>query len=187
MVNKIRTCVFISGNGTNLKSLIKNSKKKKFPISVELVITNNKNAKGILVAKKNKISYKFISSKNKMQFEKKSLIEIKKKKITFICLAGFMVIFSKKFILDFGNKIVNMHPSLLPKFKGLNTHERVLDSRDKYSGCTVHFVNSLLDSVKIILQKKVLIKKNETEKSLKRKVLRLEHIAYPRAIISIFE
>jgi len=187
VVSKIRTCVFISGNGTNLKSLIKNSKKIKFPISVELVITNNKNAKGISVAKKNKISYKFISSKNRMRFEKKSLIEIKKKKITFICLAGFMVIFSKKFILDFDNKIVNIHPSLLPKFKGLNTHRRVLDSKDKYSGCTVHFVNSLLDSGKIILQKKILIKKNETEESLKRKILRLEHIAYPEAIFLIFE
>jgi len=98
-----------------------------------------------------------------------------------------MVIFSKKFILDFDNKIVNIHPSLLPKFKGLNTHRRVLDSKDKYSGCTVHFVNSLLDSGKIILQKKILIKKNETEESLKRKILRLEHIAYPEAIFLIFE
>ena len=187
MVSKIRTCVFISGNGTNLKSLIKNSQKRKFPISVELVITNNKNAKGILVAKKNKISCKFISSKNRIQFEKKSVIEIKKEKITFICLAGFMVIFSKKFIIDFDNKIVNIHPSLLPKYKGLNTHRRVLDSKDKYSGCTVHFVNSLLDSGKIILQKKILIKKNETEESLKRKILILERIAYSQAIFLIFK
>ena len=89
--------------------------------------------------------------------------------------------------MDFNNKIVNIHPSLLPKYKGLNTHRRVLDSKDKYSGCTVHFVNSLLDSGKIILQKKILVKKNETEESLKRKILILERIAYSQAIFLIFK
>ena len=98
-----------------------------------------------------------------------------------------MKILSKDFIKNFGNKIINIHPSLLPKFKGLNTHKRVLKSKEKYSGCTVHFVSPKLDSGKIILQKKVLISENETESSLKKKILHQEHKIYPRSIISIFK
>ena len=98
----------------------------------------------------------------------------------------FMKILSNNFIKNFGNKIINIHPSLLPKYKGLNTHKRVLKNRDKYSGCTVHLVTPKLDSGKIILQKKILIDKNETEKSLKTKILRQEHKLYPQSIISVF-
>ena len=98
-----------------------------------------------------------------------------------------MKVLSGNFIKNFGHQIVNIHPSLLPKFKGLNTHKRVLKSKEKYSGCTVHFVSPLLDSGKIILQKKVLISKNETESSLKKKILRCEHKIYPQSIISIFK
>ena len=97
-----------------------------------------------------------------------------------------MKIISKSFIKNFGNKITNIHPSLLPKFKGLNTHKNVLKNNEVYSGCTVHFVSSKLDSGKVILQKKVLIDKNETENSLKKKILKLEHMLYPSSIISIF-
>ena len=99
-----------------------------------------------------------------------------------ICLAGFMKILSKYFIKKFNGKIINIHPSLLPKYKGLNTHKRALINKEKYSGCTVHFVNSKLDSGKIILQKKVKISKNETEKSLAKKILIQEHKLYPKAI-----
>ena len=102
-----------------------------------------------------------------------------------ICLAGFMKILRKNFIKKFKGKILNIHPSLLPKYKGLNTHQRVLDNNEKYSGCTVHFVNSKLDSGKIILQKKVKILKNETKLSLAKKVLIQEHKLYPRAILKI--
>ena len=98
-----------------------------------------------------------------------------------------MKILSKNFIKKFNGKIINIHPSLLPKYKGLNTHQRALDNKEKYSGCTVHYVNSKLDSGKIILQKKVLISKNETENSLKKKILQQEHKIYPRSIISIFK
>ena len=98
-----------------------------------------------------------------------------------------MRIISKGFIRNFGNNIINIHPSLLPKFKGLETHKRVLKSGEKYSGCTVHFVTSKLDSGKIISQKKVLIDRNETEKSLKKKILTQEHKLYPRSIISVFK
>ena len=187
MVKKIKACVFISGNGTNLKSLIKSSKDCNFPIKIELVISNNIKAKGLNFAKKYRIPFKFFAYDNQKKFERNSLHEIRKRKIKFLCLAGFMKILSKNFIKDFGSKIINIHPSLLPKFKGLNTHKRVLKSKEKYSGCTVHFVSSKLDSGKIILQKKVLISKDETESSLKKKILHQEHKIYPRSIISIFK
>ena len=186
MVNKIRSCVFISGNGSNLKSLIKSSRAYNFPIKIQLIISDNANAKGLRFAKQYAIPYKFFPSDNKGIFERNSLFEIKKRKIKFLCLAGFMKILSNNFIKVFGYKIINIHPSLLPKYKGLNTHKRVLKSRDRYSGCTVHLVTPKLDSGKIILQKKILIDKNETEKSLKTKILRQEHKLYPQSIISVF-
>ena len=186
MVNKIRSCVFISGNGSNLKSLIKSSRDYNFPITIQLIISNNANAKGIRFAKQYSIPYKFFPSDNREKFERNSLFEIKKKKIKLLCLAGFMKILSNKFIKNFGYKIINIHPSLLPKYKGLNTHKRVLKSKEKYSGCTVHLVTPKLDSGKIILQKKILIDKNETETSLKTKILRYEHKLYPQSIISVF-
>ena len=97
-----------------------------------------------------------------------------------------MKILSKNFISKFKGKILNIHPSLLPKYKGLNTHKRAIKNKDKYSGCTVHFVNSKLDSGKIILQKKVKIFKNDDERSLKRRILKLEHVLYPKAIKKLF-
>ena len=187
MVKKIKTCVFISGNGSNLNSLIKNSRDCSFPIKIELIITNNKKAKGLNFAKKYNIPFKFFSYGNKKSFERNALNEIQKRKIKFLCLAGFMKILSKNFIKNFGYQIINIHPSLLPKFKGLNTHKRVLKSKEKYSGCTVHYVSPTLDSGKIILQKKVFIRKNETENSLRNKILLQEHKIYPKSIISIFK
>jgi len=187
MVNKIRSCVLISGNGTNLNSIIKSSREYNFPIKIDLVISNNKNARGIKLAKKYGIQYKFFSSKNQNNFERNCLYEIKKNKIKFLCLAGFMKILSKKFIKSFGHKIINIHPSLLPKYKGLNTHKRVLKNKEKFSGCTVHFVTSKLDSGKIIMQKKILVDKNETLFSLKKKVLKQEHKLLPKSIISVFK
>ena len=186
MVEKIKTCVFISGTGSNLESIIKSSRDYIFPIKIKLIISNNINAKGIKLAKKYSIPYKFFSSKNKKIFERNSLFEIKKRKIKFLCLAGFMKKLSRNFIKSFGYKIINIHPSLLPKYKGLNTYKRVLKNKEKYSGCTVHFVTPKLDSGKIILQKKVLINKNDTEKSLQKKILLQEHKLYPQSIISIF-
>ena len=186
MVNKIKTCVFISGNGSNLKSIIKNSRDYNFPINIELIISNNIKAQGLKIAKKHSIPYKFFSSKKQSLFERNCLFEIKKRKIKFLCLAGFMKILSSNFIKSFGWKIVNIHPSLLPKYKGLNTHKEAIKNKEKYSGCTVHFVTSKLDSGKIVSQKKIIIDKNETENSLKNKILKQEHILYPRSIISIF-
>ena len=187
MVKKINSCVFISGNGSNLKSIIDSSRDYNFPLIIKLVISNNSNAYGIKYAKKYNIPYKFYSYKSRNFFERNCLKELKKRKIKFLCLAGFMKILSNNFIKAFGYKIINIHPSLLPKYKGLNTHKRVLKSGEKYSGCTVHLVTPKLDSGKIILQKKILIDKNETENSLKTKILRQEHKLYPQSIISVFK
>ena len=182
MVKKIKTCVFISGSGTNLKSLIKSSRDYNFPIKVDLIISDNINAIGLKYARKYNIPYKVFKYKSKIIFEKNCLAELKKRKIKFICLAGFMKVLSKKFIENFGHKIFNIHPSLLPKFKGLNTHNRVLKSGEKFTGCTVHIVTPKLDSGKIILQKKISVYNNDTEKSLKERVLKQEHKLYTKAI-----
>ena len=183
---KIKTAVFISGNGSNLKSLIKFSKTRKSPISINLIITNNPKAKGLKLGKINKIKKKSFNFKKKNKIENQVLSVLKKHEIKMICLAGFMKILSRNFITKFSGKILNIHPSLLPKYKGLNTHQRVLSNNEKYSGCTVHFVNSKLDSGKIILQKKVKITKNETKNSLAKKILEQEHKLYPRAILKVF-
>tara|TARA_Y100000816_G_scaffold19390_1_gene12617 strand:+ start:799 stop:1380 length:582 start_codon:yes stop_codon:yes gene_type:complete len=183
---KIKTAVFISGKGSNLKSLIKFSKTKKSPISIELIVSSNPEAKGLNYAKIYKIKKKILNFKNINLCENKLLSSLKINKIDVICLAGFMKILSKNFINNFKGKILNIHPSLLPKYKGLNTHQRVLNNKEKYSGCTVHFVNSRLDSGKIILQKKVKITKNETETSLAKKILVQEHKLYPKAILKVF-
>ena len=183
---KIKTAVFISGTGSNLKSLIKFSKLKKSPISINLIVSNDSKSKGLQYGKIFKIKKKIFDFKKKHMDEKKILFELKKNRIDLICLAGFMKILSKTFINNFNGKILNIHPSLLPKFKGLNTHERAIRNKEKYSGCTVHFVNSKLDSGKIILQDKVKINKNETPKTLAKKILAKEHKLYPKAILKVF-
>tara|TARA_B100000902_G_scaffold128567_1_gene127857 strand:+ start:837 stop:1418 length:582 start_codon:yes stop_codon:yes gene_type:complete len=183
--NKIKTAVFFSGNGSNLKSLIKFSRKKRSPISIEIIITNNPKAKGLKFGKIFKIKNKSINYKNKYLAEKKIFLELKRCNIKLICLAGFMKIISKNFIKKFKGKIINIHPSLLPKYKGLRTHERVIRNNEKFSGCTVHFVSAKLDSGKIILQKKVRISKKDTPNILAKKILVQEHKIYPRAIMKI--
>ena len=184
--NKVKAAVFISGTGSNLKSLIKFSNTKKSPISITLIVTNNSKAKGLDFAKIYKIKKKIFNFKDKKITEKKILLELKKNKIYIICLAGFMKILSKSFIENFKGKILNIHPSLLPKYKGLNTHKRALDKKEKYSGCTVHYVTSKLDSGKIIIQRKVKINKKDTPKTLAKKILKQEHKLYPEALLKIF-
>ena len=184
--NKIKTAVFISGTGSNLKSLIKFSNHKKSPVSIDLIISDNPKAKGLDYGKIFKIKKKIFNFKNKSLTEKKIHLELNKKEIKLICLAGFMKIISKNFIKQFKGKILNIHPSLLPKYRGLNTHQRAIENNEKFSGCTVHYVTPKLDSGKIILQKKVKIKKNETKKSLSKKVLIQEHKLYSKAVLKIF-
>ncbi len=182
---KIKTAVFISGKGSNLKNLIKFSLKKFSPIEVNLIISNNVKAKGLMFAKLYKIKKKVYNYDKKKIPEKRILKDLKSNDIKLVCLAGFMKILSQDFIKNFKGKILNIHPSLLPKYKGLNTHSRVIKNQEKYSGCTVHLVNSKLDSGKIILQKKVKLSKKETPSSLQKKILKHEHILYPLAISKI--
>ena len=177
---KIKIAVFISGTGSNLKNLIIFSKRKNY--EVKLVISNKRNAKGLIFAKQYKIPTKIYYLKKSSKDEKKILDILKKKKIKLICLAGFMKILSSNVIKKFNGKIINIHPSLLPKYKGLNTHARVLNNKEKYSGCTVHFVNSKLDSGKIILQKKIKVLKNDTARTLQKRILNEEHKIYPKAL-----
>ena len=185
-INKVKTAVFISGKGSNLKSLIKFSRSNRSPISIKLILSNNSKAKGLNYGKIFKIKKRVINFRKTKIFDNKLISILRNNQIEMICLAGFMKILSKYFIKKFSGKIINIHPSLLPKYKGLNTHKRALINKEKYSGCTVHFVNSKLDSGKIILQKRVKISKNETEKSLAKKILIQEHKLYPRAISKIF-
>ena len=182
---KIETAVFISGRGSNLKNLIQFSKTKISPIIINLIIANKK-TEGLKYAYQYKIDKKVIMFINIKIAEKRILSILEKKKIKFICLAGFMKVLSKDFIKKFKGKIVNIHPSYLPKYKGLNTSVKALRDNAKFSGCTVHYVSSKLDSGKIILQKKIKILKNETEVSLDKKIIKEEHKLYPSAILKIF-
>ena len=184
-LKQVKTAVFISGRGSNLKNLIQFSKTKRSPIIIDLIIAN-KEAEGLKYARQYKINKKVIRYTNIKIAEQNILAILKKKKIEFICLAGFMKVLSKNFIKTFKGKIINIHPSYLPKYKGLNTSERTLNNNEKFSGCTVHYVSSKLDSGEIIMQKKIKIIKKETEVSLNKKIIKEEHKLYPLAIMKIF-
>ena len=183
---KRKSCIFISGSGTNLKALIKSSKNYNFPIDISFVITNNKNANGLQFAKLHKIPFKTFNLNNYREKEK-ALNQLRKKKIKLICLAGYMKILPKDFIQKFNGKIINIHPSLLPKFKGLNTFEKVLIKKEKKTGCTVHFVTDKLDDGKIILKKFFYIDKEDNIQSLKKKTQKLEYNAFSEAIIKVMK
>ncbi len=182
---KKNTAVLISGRGSNLRSLIKYSKTKKSLIRIVLVVSNNFSAKGLNYAHKSNINNIVIKYSNRKSFEDRLFKLLKRNNVDLICLAGFMKILSGKFIKKLNKTILNIHPSLLPKYKGLNTHNRAIQNKDKYSGATVHIVNDKLDSGKIILQAKVKVLKSDSEKSLKKKVLKIEHKLYPKAIIKL--
>ena len=179
---KKNMAVFISGRGSNLKSLIKHSRKKNSLIKILLVISNNPDAKGLKYASKSRIKNYGIKFENKLDFENNSLKLLKKYNIDILCLAGFMKILSGNFIKKFSKPILNIHPSLLPKYKGLNTHERAITNKEKFAGASIHKVTGKLDSGKVILQKKVKILKTDNIKSLEKKVLKIEHEIYPKAI-----
>ena len=182
---KINCAVFISGRGSDLKSIYKYSKKKNSKINIELVISNNHNAAGVVFAKNKKISTKIVNYKNIQRAERQIINHLNIKKIKLICLAGFMKILSEKFVQKFKHKIINIHPSLLPKYKGLNTHERAIANKEKFSGCSVHFVTKKLDSGGIIIQKKVKILDTDTPKKLEKRILIEENKIYPKAINKI--
>ena len=183
--NKKKVAVFISGNGSNLLNIIKFSLTKKSPISVKLIISNNQSAKGLKYSKIYNIKKKIITFRHKSSIELLLTI-LSKNNISLILISGFMKILPKEFIKNFKGKILNIHPSLLPKYKGLDTHARVIKNKEKYTGCTVHYVNFKLDSGKIIIQKRVKVSKRDDPKSLAKKVLKQEHKIYPKAILKLF-
>ena len=185
MVKK-KACVFISGAGTNLKALIKNSREYNFPINITFVVSSTKKAKGLNFAKMYKIPYYILNLNNQLNLEI-ILQKLKKKKISLICLAGYIKILKKDFINKFNGKIINIHPSLLPKHKGLDAFKKVLKFKEKITGCTVHSVNEKLDSGKKILQKKVIVSQDDNEKTLKAKVQKVEYKAYAEAVIRMFK
>ena len=183
MVKK-NLAIFISGAGSNLKKIISSTVSYNFPAKVKLIVTNNPKAKGINFAKKYSIPFLFFNEKKKLE-EIKLIKKIENEKIDLICLAGYMKILSGKFTKSFRNKIINIHPSLLPKFKGLNTYKRVLEKKERKTGCTVHFVNDKLDDGNIILRKFLYVDKNDKEETLRKKTKALEHKLFPEAILKI--
>ena len=182
--SKKKIAVFISGRGSNLKNLINYSKLKRSSFKISLVLSNKSNAKGLKYAKINKIK-KYVFEKKLSLFEKGALKLIKKFDIKIICLAGFMRILTPLFLKKVKIPVINIHPSLLPRLKGLNTHFRAIKAKHKYSGCTVHFVDEKLDSGKIITQKKIKILKKDNVETLAKKILKLEHKAYIEALEKI--
>ena len=176
-----RVAILISGTGSNMVRLCQSMIKEKYAKPV-LVLSDQKRAKGLRLAEDLGINVKHIDPShynNRDSFEKKIVNELKDVQTDLICLAGFMRVLSPYFIAQFPNNIINIHPSLLPKYKGLNTHSRALDSQDNEAGCTVHRVTKKIDDGLILGQASVPISTNENPESLAEKVLRLEHVLYP--------
>lgn len=188
-LKKTKLAILISGRGSNMRSIINSCKEDNFPAEVNLVISNNPNAPGIKFAQDNNIDIKVIDhNKYKNQPNSRKFFEeaihnhIIKYDIDIICLAGFMRILSPFFINKWKNKIINIHPSLLPDFKGANAVRDAFNAKAKEYGCTVHFVDQEVDNGKIIMQHKVEVNKDDDLESIKNKILEQEHILYSKAI-----
>ena len=185
MSKNLKIGVLISGRGSNLHSLIEATKKNNFPAEIVIVIANVPNITGLEIAKKANIPVQIINHKN---FNKREFFEdelhgvLTKAKVELVCLAGFMRILTDHFIHLWLDKIINIHPSLLPSFKGLNTHNRAIESGAKFSGCTIHFVRPEVDNGPIIIQAVVAIEQNDTPDTLANRVLVEEHKIYPLAV-----
>ena len=187
-MNKKPIGVFISGRGSNLESIINACKDEDFPAKVVCVFSDNANAAGLKFASKNNIdthTLDFNDFESKYHYEEEILKLLKPYKIELICLAGYMKIITNKLISNYTNRIINIHPSLLPKFKGLNTHQRALDAQEVESGCSVHYVNSNVDDGEIIMQTSVTIEKTDNADTLSKKILKAEHELYPASIIKL--
>ena len=173
-----------------MESILKSIKTKKIPINPAVVISNKIDAKGLAVAKKMGVNVEVVESKNfkgtRAEFDEKIIKILVKYGVTprngLVCLAGFMRIISPEFVKKYKNKIINIHPALLPAFPGLNSQKQALDYGAKYSGCTVHFVDAGMDTGAVIIQAIVEIKNKDTEKSLSKKILKEEHRIYPQAV-----
>jgi phosphoribosylglycinamide formyltransferase-1 len=190
MVKKINTAIFISGRGSNMKALIEASRDEKFPAKIVLVIANKNDASGLIFAKQHNIPTQIIPHKDfnsRMEFEQKIDLVINQYDVEIICLAGFMRVLSEWFVNKWHNKIINIHPSLLPNFKGANAVEDALKSKFKLTGCTTHFVDNQLDSGKIIMQSEVDILVDDNLESLSARILTQEHKIYPQTLKQVCE
>jgi phosphoribosylglycinamide formyltransferase-1 len=173
-----------------MESILKSIKTKKIPINPAVVISNKSDAKGLIIAKKMGINIEVIESKNfkgsRIEYDKKIIDMLVKNGVTpkngLVCLAGFMRIISPEFVKKYKNRIINIHPALLPSFPGLNSQKQALDYGAKYTGCTVHFVDAGMDTGPVIIQAVVEIKRKDTEKSLSKKILKEEHRIYSEAV-----
>ncbi len=173
-----------------MESILKAIKKQKIPINPAVVISNKPSAKGLAIAKKMGIQTKVIDSSKykgkRLQFDKEVISILREYKVTstngLVCLAGFMRIISPYFIKEYKNKILNIHPALLPAFPGLDAQKQAMEFGARYSGCTVHFVDEGIDTGPIIIQEIVKISNNDTEKTLTKKILAKEHEIYPKAV-----
>lgn len=182
--------ILISGRGSNMEAILKSIKRKKIPINPAVVISNKSDAKGLKIAQSLGIKTEVIKSKDfkgsRLEYDKKIISTLEKYGVTpkngLVCLAGFMRIISPEFVKKYKNRIINIHPALLPAFSGLDAQKQAIEYGSKYSGCTVHFVDSGVDTGPIILQSIVKIRKGDTEKTLSKRILAKEHQAYPEAI-----
>jgi len=173
-----------------MESILKSIKKKKIPIKPAVVISNKPDAKGLKIAKKLGVNVEVIESKGfkgtRWQYDKKVISILTKYGVTqkngLVCLAGFMRIISPEFVKKYKNRIINIHPALLPAFPGLDSQKQALEYGAKYSGCTVHFVDSGMDTGPVIIQAIVKVKENDTVESLSKKILKEEHRIYPEAV-----
>jgi len=179
-MSKPKSIILLSGNGSNLKNIINKKKHNFINMDIDAVISDNPNAYGLKIAKKEKIKTFVIDSKKKLSESLKKITD--KMQIDIIILAGFMEILPEDFVKNYSGKILNIHPSLLPRYKGINTHKRVLEAKDSYHGASVHFVTTKLDDGPVIIQGKIEVNKFDNEDTLKEKVHDVEYEIYPIAI-----
>ena len=182
---KLRIAILASGNGSNFQELINLSKSNQFDIDIKILISNNSDARCILRAKKSNIDYKIINNtdyENKEYFENEIIKTIKKYDIELIVMAGWMRIMSSNFVNTFKNKIINIHPSLLPSFKGNNAIKEAINSGSKITGCSVHFVSPEVDSGALIMQAALSISNNDNLETITKKIHYLEHRILPLSI-----
>ena len=185
---KKRVAILISGRGSNMEALIKAAQNEDYPAKIVLVISNKDSATGLEIAEKYGINTKIVLRKNftsDLDFDDHLSNILSQLQVDIICTAGYMKILTKKFVGEWMNKIINIHPSLLPSYKGLNTHRRALHDGATVTGCTTHIVSAELDSGPIIMQESVLIEKDDDEDTLAEKVLKLEHRIFPESLQKI--
>jgi len=188
---KLRVAVLISGRGSNMVALIEAAKAIDYPAAIVLVISNNPDAAGLSYAREAGIATAIVDHRpfkeNRAAFEQALNAQLEAQRIDLVCLAGFMRLLTPDFVARWSGRMLNIHPALLPQFKGLDTHRRALDAGVREHGATVHFVVPEMDSGPIVLQASVPVRNGDTEESLAQRVLEVEHRIYPQALRIVAE